>query len=416
MRSRCRLDLGVAVQADDGRKVGLGHGHDRRARTRCVRRPACPTRPCPSVRLTMRPMTGFASSGPLVVVWSVLNSIAWRWGSTQALPFGTVIALIVIYALSTAPLSPRPCPRLTLQHVCSTLPCALPIRAVGFPLTVIGSIIGKNRAGSFDAPCRTRNIPREIPAAPWYHSAIAQLLMAGFLPFRCCDGSRGARTHTVFGRGGRLTPGCAKPACVPAQQCHLHRAVLHLCDRVGPQAVHALRHPPDRLCDLGDRHLVHHRRAHLLPALRGGLPLVVAVHHERRVRKGNTQAQTRGGVRVGRAGSGEQGRASRVGRAGSGEQGRASRVGRAGSGEQGWAMARVSGWLASFRCRARPSYRSLLNPTARRSPPGPAAGPIPSRPCSRADPRPALQPAHPLSEPCSPPILCQNPALATLPS
>ena len=56
--------------------------------------------------------------------------------------------------------------------------------SVGFPLTVIGSIIGKNRAGSFDAPCRTRNIPRDIPSAVWYHSAPAQLLMAGFLPFR----------------------------------------------------------------------------------------------------------------------------------------------------------------------------------------------------------------------------------------
>jgi len=59
---------------------------------------------------------------------------------------------------------------------------------VGFPLTVIGSIIGKNRAGSFDAPCRTRNIPREIPPAPWYHKQPAQMLMAGFLPFRC-DGA-----------------------------------------------------------------------------------------------------------------------------------------------------------------------------------------------------------------------------------
>ena len=38
--------------------------------------------------------------------------------------------------------------------------------AVGFPLTILGGIFGKNTAGSFDAPCRTKNIAREIPSIP----------------------------------------------------------------------------------------------------------------------------------------------------------------------------------------------------------------------------------------------------------
>jgi transmembrane 9 superfamily member 1 len=79
--------------------------------------------------------------------------------------------------------------------------------AVGFPLTVLGSIIGKNRAGSFDAPCRTRSIPREIPPPPWYHHPLPQLLMAGFLPFRsaaplpCLSGA--VRTGSDMGGAGR---------------------------------------------------------------------------------------------------------------------------------------------------------------------------------------------------------------------
>ncbi|XP_035658786.1 transmembrane 9 superfamily member 1-like isoform X2 [Branchiostoma floridae] len=38
-------------------------------------------------------------------------------------------------------------------------------------------------ADSFDAPCRTKNIPREIPPVPWYRSAPAHMLIGGFLPF-----------------------------------------------------------------------------------------------------------------------------------------------------------------------------------------------------------------------------------------
>ena len=40
--------------------------------------------------------------------------------------------------------------------------------AVGFPLTIFGGIFGKNIASNFDAPCRTKNIAREIPSVPWY--------------------------------------------------------------------------------------------------------------------------------------------------------------------------------------------------------------------------------------------------------
>lgn len=74
---------------------------------------------------------------PVSLIWAVLNSIAWSYGSTVALPFGTIVALIVIWV------------------------------AVGCPLTLLGGIIGKNRAAPFDAPCRVRPIPREIPDVRW---------------------------------------------------------------------------------------------------------------------------------------------------------------------------------------------------------------------------------------------------------
>jgi hypothetical protein len=56
--------------------------------------------------------------------------------------------------------------------------------SVGYPLTVIGGILGKNWANGFDAPCRTKNIAREIPPVAWYRSPLAHCIVGGFLPFR----------------------------------------------------------------------------------------------------------------------------------------------------------------------------------------------------------------------------------------
>eukprot|EP00123_Amoebidium_parasiticum_P016199 comp23328_c0_seq1/m.38424 comp23328_c0_seq1/g.38424 ORF comp23328_c0_seq1/g.38424 comp23328_c0_seq1/m.38424 type:complete len:583 (-) comp23328_c0_seq1:469-2217(-) len=98
-------------------------------------------------------ITSLAFVAPLFIIWSVLNSIAWGYASTQALPAGTVIQLMFLWLL------------------------------VGFPLTVIGGIVGKNTAKPFDAPCRTKVIPREIPIYPWYRSKLVHMLFGGFLPF-----------------------------------------------------------------------------------------------------------------------------------------------------------------------------------------------------------------------------------------
>lgn len=58
------------------------------------------------------------------------------------------------------------------------------VTAVGFPLTIMGGILGKNMAGSFDAPCRTKNIAREIPPVSWHQSSTVHMVIGGFLPFR----------------------------------------------------------------------------------------------------------------------------------------------------------------------------------------------------------------------------------------
>ncbi|XP_063769723.1 transmembrane 9 superfamily member 1 [Pseudophryne corroboree] len=109
-------------------------------------------------------------SAPFFLTWSVVNSVHWANGSTQALPATTILLLLTVWLL------------------------------VGFPLTVIGGIFGKNRSGYFEAPCRTKNIAREIPRQPWYKSAPVHMAIGGFLPFSAISVELYYIFATVWGR------------------------------------------------------------------------------------------------------------------------------------------------------------------------------------------------------------------------
>ncbi|XP_027155558.1 transmembrane 9 superfamily member 3-like [Coffea eugenioides] len=98
-------------------------------------------------------LTGSLFGGPLFLTFCFLNSTAIAYSATAALPFGTIIVIILIWTLVTS------------------------------PLLVLGGIAGKNSGTEFQAPCRTTKYPREIPELPWYRYTIPQMAMAGFLPF-----------------------------------------------------------------------------------------------------------------------------------------------------------------------------------------------------------------------------------------
>lgn len=98
-------------------------------------------------------LTGSLFSGPLFFTFSFLNTVAVAYNSTAALPFGTIVVIFLIWTLVTS------------------------------PLLVLGGIAGKNSQSEFQAPCRTNKYPREIPKLPWYRKTLAQMAMAGFLPF-----------------------------------------------------------------------------------------------------------------------------------------------------------------------------------------------------------------------------------------
>ncbi len=65
--------------------------------------------------------------------------------STAALPFGTIVIILLIWSLVT------------------------------IPLTVLGGIAGKNSKTEFAAPVRTTKYPREVPELPWYRGTGPQV-------------------------------------------------------------------------------------------------------------------------------------------------------------------------------------------------------------------------------------------------
>ncbi|XP_031483990.1 transmembrane 9 superfamily member 2-like [Nymphaea colorata] len=98
-------------------------------------------------------LTGCLFCGPLFLTFCFLNTVAIIYNATAALPFGTILVILLIWTLVTS------------------------------PLLVLGGIAGKNSKTEFQAPCRTKKYPREIPPLPWYRRTIPQMAMAGFLPF-----------------------------------------------------------------------------------------------------------------------------------------------------------------------------------------------------------------------------------------
>lgn len=115
-------------------------------------------------------LTTILFAGPFFLIWSVQNSVAWAYNSTQALPFTTIILLFAVWM------------------------------CIGYPLTVFGGILGKNSRSEFNFPCRTKNIAREIPAVPWYRSHWAHSAVGGFLPFSAISVEMYYIFSTLWGR------------------------------------------------------------------------------------------------------------------------------------------------------------------------------------------------------------------------
>ncbi|GFH10849.1 transmembrane 9 superfamily member, partial [Haematococcus lacustris] len=83
----------------------------------------------------------------------VLNTIAIAYHSLAAVPFGYIVAVILLWAF------------------------------ISFPLCLIGTILGRNWNATPNFPCRVKRIPSPIPDRAWYLKPWAIMLAGGLLPF-----------------------------------------------------------------------------------------------------------------------------------------------------------------------------------------------------------------------------------------
>ncbi|XP_071165209.1 transmembrane 9 superfamily member 2-like [Mytilus edulis] len=99
-------------------------------------------------------LTAFSCSGIVFGVFFLLNLVLWAKGSSAAIPFSTLIALLALWF------------------------------GISVPLVFIGAYFGyKKRA--IEHPVRTNQIPRQIPDQSMYTKPIPGIIMGGVLPFGC---------------------------------------------------------------------------------------------------------------------------------------------------------------------------------------------------------------------------------------
>lgn len=90
--------------------------------------------------------------GVMFLIFTFLNFVLISVQSSGAIPFGTMVAIIVIWFV------------------------------VSVPLSVFGSIWASKRP-LLSVPVRTNQIPRQIPEQPWYLKTLPVMLISGIFPF-----------------------------------------------------------------------------------------------------------------------------------------------------------------------------------------------------------------------------------------
>jgi transmembrane 9 superfamily member 3 len=83
----------------------------------------------------------------------LINFVAIYYHASRAIPFGTMIAITCI--------------------------CLFVI----LPLTLVGTVLGRNLAGQSNSPCRVNAVPRPIPEKRWFMNPIIISFLGGILPF-----------------------------------------------------------------------------------------------------------------------------------------------------------------------------------------------------------------------------------------
>lgn len=107
---------------------------------------------------TLSILTACLFSVPFFIIFLFVNSIAWYYKSSIALPFITIISIFSLWLIVTLPLT------------------------IYASRRVFKNTITSNEDNDSTSP-EISKVPREIPKLPWYRSSYLQILLSGILPF-----------------------------------------------------------------------------------------------------------------------------------------------------------------------------------------------------------------------------------------
>ncbi|KAJ2988962.1 hypothetical protein NUW58_g3711 [Xylaria curta] len=91
--------------------------------------------------------------GLLFALVFILNLFVWAQASSTAIPFGTLLAIALLWL------------------------------CIQVPLVYLGSWYGHARTSAWDNPTKTSNVARQIPQQAWYIKSLQSILFAGLVPF-----------------------------------------------------------------------------------------------------------------------------------------------------------------------------------------------------------------------------------------
>jgi transmembrane 9 superfamily protein 2/4 len=97
-------------------------------------------------------LTAFLFPGTTYAIFFFLNLFVWGAGSSGAIPFGTLVALICLWF------------------------------GISIPLVFLGSYFGFKKE-EITSPVRTNQIPRQVPEQAWYLHPVISIAIGGVLPF-----------------------------------------------------------------------------------------------------------------------------------------------------------------------------------------------------------------------------------------
>ncbi|CAO3657289.1 unnamed protein product [Mucor hiemalis] len=98
-------------------------------------------------------MTASLWPGFVSLIGGFINALAIYYSSSRAISFYTLLSIVALWVF-----------------LC-------------FPLTLLGTIVGRNWGSQPDFPCRVNPIPRPIPEKVWYAEPMMIVALGGILPF-----------------------------------------------------------------------------------------------------------------------------------------------------------------------------------------------------------------------------------------